>query len=75
LWEAWFTEDATLAPLKAWVERPRRWPASLLVDDGLARLAEDRLRLQGELDAIRGSRTFRALRLLDRLLGRTGPSS
>jgi glycosyltransferase involved in cell wall biosynthesis len=72
LWDERFTEDATTAPLRAWVERPRRWPASLLDDGGLARLAADRLRLQGELDEIRGSYTFRALRLLDRLLGRGG---
>jgi glycosyltransferase involved in cell wall biosynthesis len=69
LWEARFTEAATTAPLREWVQRPRRWPASLL-DGGVSGLAADRLRLQSELDEIRGSYTFRALRLLDRLLGR-----
>ena len=72
LWQTRFTEDVTTAPFRAWVERPSRWPASVLDAGGLERLAADRLRLQGELDAIRGSVTFRALRLLDRLLGRAG---
>jgi hypothetical protein len=71
LWEARFTGDVTTAPLRAWVvERPARWPASVLEAGGLERLAADRLRLQGEMDAIRGSVTFRALRLCDRLVGR-----
>jgi hypothetical protein len=73
LWEERFTEEATTAPLRSWVKDPRRWPASLVDDDAVARLSADRMRLQGELDAIRGSYTFRALRVLDRLLGR-GPA-
>jgi hypothetical protein len=40
---------------------------------GTAVLASERLRLQSELDSIRSSRTFRALRTFDRWLGR-GPS-
>lgn len=70
LWETRFTEDATTAPLRSWLERPRLWPASVLNESGLEHMAADRLRLQRELDLVRSSRTFRALRLLDRLLGR-----
>jgi len=71
LWEERFTVDAAGAALRSWARDPRRWPASVAADDeGLARLAADRLRLQAELDHIRSSVTFRALRLFDRLLGR-----
>jgi len=67
-WEAGATPRASTAPLREWVVRPSRWPAP----GGAAALGlEDRLlRLQSDMDHIRGSRTFRALRLLDRLLGR-----
>jgi glycosyltransferase involved in cell wall biosynthesis len=70
LWQERFTNEATTAGLAAWARRPRAWPASVVDDAGLARLAEDRAGLQAQLDAIRGSYTFRALRLWDRLLGR-----
>jgi glycosyltransferase involved in cell wall biosynthesis len=72
LWEERFTEHAATAGLRSWATSPRRWPESVADDEGLARLAADRLRLQGELDHIRGSVTFRALRLFDRLIGRSG---
>jgi polysaccharide biosynthesis protein PslH len=74
LWEARFTVRATTAALRAWVHDPRPWPRSILDDGGRGQLLADRLRLQGELDAIRGSLTFRALRVFDRLLGRGGSS-
>jgi glycosyltransferase involved in cell wall biosynthesis len=67
-WEASGTPRAATAPLREWVARPTRWPAA---DGPSARGRDDRLlRLQAELDHIRGSLTFRGLRLLDRLLGR-----
>jgi len=67
-WEATGTPRAATAPLREWVARPTRWPAT---DGAPARHRDDRLlRLQAELDHIRGSLTFRGLRLLDRLLGR-----
>ena len=66
-WETAATPSAVTRPLAEWVARPSRWPAGIPASAGL----DDRmLRLQSELDHIRGSRTFRALRLLDRLLGR-----
>jgi hypothetical protein len=67
-WEAHGTPRAATAPLREWVARPSRWPAP----GGAANeVRDDRLlRLQAELDHIRGSRTFRGLRLLDRWLGR-----
>jgi len=67
-WERTSTPLATTAPLVEWVIRPSRWPAPAGRDAGL----EDRvLDLQSQLDHIRESRTFRALRLLDRWLGRS----
>jgi polysaccharide biosynthesis protein PslH len=71
-WQSRFTDSATTTGLAAWVRAPRRWPESVLDGAGTALQAE-RLRLQSELDAIRSSRTFRALRTFDRWLGR-GPS-
>jgi glycosyltransferase involved in cell wall biosynthesis len=70
LWEARFGYDATTRPLVDWLSAPRRWPRSVL-DDPLA--AQERIRLQGELDAVRGSLTFRVLRLLDRVTRRARP--
>jgi glycosyltransferase involved in cell wall biosynthesis len=70
LWEARYTAAATTGPLRAWVEEPRRWPPSALGDDARAAWAGERVRLQQELDVFRGSLTFRALRVLDRMLGR-----
>jgi hypothetical protein len=67
-WERAATPEATTAPLVEWIARPSRWPAS---DAEASAVADDRLlKLQAELDHIRHSRTFRALRLLDRWLGR-----
>jgi glycosyltransferase involved in cell wall biosynthesis len=67
-WEANGTSRAATAPLREWVARPSGWPAP---GGAAAAGRDDRLlRLQADLDHIRGSRTFRALRLLDRLLGR-----
>jgi glycosyltransferase involved in cell wall biosynthesis len=67
LWEATATPRATTAPLREWAARPTRWPAR----GAALRGRDDRLlRLQSELDHIRGSLTFRGLRFLDRLLGR-----
>jgi glycosyltransferase involved in cell wall biosynthesis len=70
LWERRWTYAVATAALAAWARHPDRWPVPV-VGDGSA-LHEDRLRLQAELDAIRSSYTFRALRLLDRVLGRGG---
>jgi polysaccharide biosynthesis protein PslH len=70
LWEQRFRYRETTAPLQDWLRDPRRWPPGALGQDGIRALATDRLRLAAELDAIRGSYTFRALRMLDRLLGR-----
>jgi glycosyltransferase involved in cell wall biosynthesis len=70
LWEQRWTYAATTEPLRRWARNPGRWPPSLLDRSGLARLADERQQLQAELDEIRGSYTFRALRLLDRILGR-----
>jgi len=68
LWEATATPRATTAPLREWAARPTRWPAAR---GAVLRERDDRLlRLQSELDHIRGSLTFRGLRFLDRLLGR-----
>jgi glycosyltransferase involved in cell wall biosynthesis len=67
-WEAHAHPRAATAPLREWAARPARWPAAAATAAGDR---DDRvLRLQAELDHIRGSRTFRGLRLLDRLLGR-----
>jgi glycosyltransferase involved in cell wall biosynthesis len=67
-WEATGTPRTATAPLRQWAARPTRWPATA---GTTARHRDDRLlRLQAELDHIRGSLTFRSLRLLDRLLGR-----
>jgi glycosyltransferase involved in cell wall biosynthesis len=68
LWEAMATPARAAAPLRAWAAEPRRWPGSVLAAPRAA--DTERLRLQAEITAIRGSRTFRALRLVDRLLGR-----
>jgi glycosyltransferase involved in cell wall biosynthesis len=68
LWQARFGYDATTRALCDWLAAPRRWPRSVLAEP---QAAEERIRLQSELDALRASRTFRALRLLDRLTGRT----
>jgi glycosyltransferase involved in cell wall biosynthesis len=70
LWRQRYTYAAATGRLAAWAAAPSRWPASVLSGDGLARLRDERRRLQADLDAIRGSYTFRALRAVDRLLGR-----
>jgi glycosyltransferase involved in cell wall biosynthesis len=72
LWENRFTPEEASAPLRAWLENPRHGPSARGPEHAFADLAADRLRLQAQLDAIRASRTFRALRFLDRLLGRGG---
>ena len=72
LWERRFTPEEAGLPLRAWLENPRRGPSARGHEHPFADLAADRLRLQAEIDAIRASRTFRALRFLDRLLGRGG---
>lgn len=69
LWERRWTYDATSAPLRAWVRQPTRWPRSFLAAEGAA-IQSELLRLQADLAQIRSSRTFRMLRLVDRLLGR-----
>jgi polysaccharide biosynthesis protein PslH len=71
LWETRWTYAATAGPLRRWIERPRRWPASQAPGE-TATAAQDaaRFRLQADLDTIRASLTFRALRRIDRLLGR-----
>jgi hypothetical protein len=74
LWESRFAPHEASAPLRAWLQDPRRRPAARGPEPPFAEIAADRLRLQAQLDAIRGSRTFRALRALDRLLGRGGPA-
>jgi glycosyltransferase involved in cell wall biosynthesis len=66
LWQERFTYAATTIALRAWLRAPERWPGV----GAVAGAAGERLRLQAELDAIRGSLTFRMLRRLDRLLGR-----
>ena len=68
-WEATATPLATTAPLVEWVARPSRWPAP--AGKASAGLEDRLLDLQSQLDHIRQSRTFRALRLLDRWLGRS----
>ncbi len=68
LWEERFRPDVAYPALLRFVEAPERWPPSVLEDP--AGPAAERLRLQGELAAIRGSLTFRMLRRLDRWLGR-----
>jgi glycosyltransferase involved in cell wall biosynthesis len=67
-WEQNARPGATTAQLREWAARPTRWP----VGRGVAGRERDErlLRLQSELDHIRGSLTFRGLRFLDRLLGR-----
>jgi glycosyltransferase involved in cell wall biosynthesis len=70
LWEARFREEATTEALQSWLRNPLRWPASALDEGAVADLGADRIRLQSQLDEIRASTTFRALRLFDRLLGR-----
>jgi glycosyltransferase involved in cell wall biosynthesis len=70
LWAERFAYEATWAPLARWAVAPSRWPPSVLAADGVARLQSERQRLQADLDEIRGSYTFRTLRLVDRLLGR-----
>jgi glycosyltransferase involved in cell wall biosynthesis len=69
LWERHHTYGATTGPLVAFVSRPERWPASVLGDSSAALRAQV-FRAQADLDVIRSSRTFRLLRLVDRLLGR-----
>jgi glycosyltransferase involved in cell wall biosynthesis len=69
LWERHYTYAAATGPLLAFVSRPERWPASILVDSA-ATLRAQVFRAQADLDLIRSSRTFRLLRLVDRLLGR-----
>lgn len=68
LWEARWRPGIATAALREWVKHPVRWPASALA--GADGLEAHLLRVQAELDAIRASYTFRALRLLDRVLGR-----
>ena len=53
----------------AFVSHPERWPRSVLGDSAAAVRAQ-LFRAQADLDLIRSSRTFRLLRLVDRLLGR-----
>jgi len=68
LWEETGRPETTAAPILEWAARPSRWPAP---GGSAAAATDDRvLKLQSELDHIRQSRTFRALRLLDRWLGR-----
>jgi glycosyltransferase involved in cell wall biosynthesis len=74
LWESRFTYGKTAAALTGFVARPERWPPPALADGGDA-LRRRLLRMQQDLDELRGSRTFRALRLLDRLTGRTARRS
>jgi hypothetical protein len=57
---------AALQPLAEWIERPSRWPRPEPGSSSEARA----LRLEAELEVFRSSLTFRALRRLDRLLGR-----
>jgi glycosyltransferase involved in cell wall biosynthesis len=71
LWERLWTYEATTVPLQRFVGEPKRWPPG--GGSGAPSAEPSWLRLQAELDAIRGSHTFRALRLIDRLLGR-GPA-
>jgi glycosyltransferase involved in cell wall biosynthesis len=68
LWHERYRPDAALPALARFVESPERWPPSVLDDP--AGPAAERLRLQGELAAIRSSVTFRILRRVDRWLGR-----
>jgi glycosyltransferase involved in cell wall biosynthesis len=70
LWERQGTYESTTQPLRAWVAQPARWPPSFLAASESAALQRELLRLQGDLAQIRSSRTFRTLRLIDRLLGR-----
>ncbi|HMK92067.1 MAG TPA: glycosyltransferase [Thermoleophilia bacterium] len=70
LWQARFTYAAATEPLRAWLAAPRCWPRSILGE--VVAADSERQRLQSELDAIRGSRTFRALRIFDRLTRRGG---
>jgi glycosyltransferase involved in cell wall biosynthesis len=70
LWQARYTYAAATPGIAAWLREPTPWPRSVLDAAGMTQLAAERLRLQAELDAIRSSRTFRALRTFDRLLGR-----
>jgi len=72
LWERRWTYEASTPALSAWAAVPERWPAPVLGDGSV--LHEERVRLQAELDEIRSSHTFRALRLLDRMLGRGRPA-
>jgi glycosyltransferase involved in cell wall biosynthesis len=66
--EQWRAEwsRAALAPLAEWVGQPEAWPRA----EGEPGLEAEVLRLERELAAIRSSLTFRALRALDRALGR-----
>jgi glycosyltransferase involved in cell wall biosynthesis len=70
LWEQRWTYAATTAPLQTWTLHPERWPPSVLGEQRVSELAAERFRLLSELEQLRGSRTLRALRLLDRFLGR-----
>jgi glycosyltransferase involved in cell wall biosynthesis len=69
LWERRFTYAATAGPLVDFVSSPERWPPSVL-EDPAAAVRGQLFRAQADLDLVRSSRTFRLLRLVDRLLGR-----
>ena len=69
LWERRFTYAATTGPLRAFVSGPERWPRSVIGDPAAA-LRARAFQAQAELETIRSSRTFRLLRLVDRLRGR-----
>jgi glycosyltransferase involved in cell wall biosynthesis len=72
LWTSRFTREAATEAVTRWARQPSHWPAPAVGEPAAA--DPERFRLQAELDAMRGSRTFRALRLLDRLTGRSGRS-
>jgi glycosyltransferase involved in cell wall biosynthesis len=67
LWEERFRPEVASRHFREWLAEPRPWPRSVLAAPAAE---QERVRLQSELDAVRASRTFRALRLLDRLTGR-----
>jgi glycosyltransferase involved in cell wall biosynthesis len=69
LWERRYTYVATAGPLVDFMAHPERWPPSVLGDSAAAVRAQ-LFRARSDLDLIRSSRTFRLLRLVDRLLGR-----
>lgn len=68
LWEGRWTPAGATARLVRWTSAPASSPP--LAEDPLA---AEVLRLESELSTVRSSLTFRALRLLDRALGRGRP--